>query len=73
MALYSEGGGGASTSPDAAVGLVLHGSNGSSIQDLNGLFTNANAGGGWGPHATGDAFFGYGHNNQRGVGHGVRS
>jgi hypothetical protein len=32
-------------------------SNADSISDLAGLFTNMSLGGGWGPHATGDAFF----------------
>ena len=71
VATYVEGGGGVSTSPDLAAGLVLHGSNGSSIRDLNGLFSNGSAGGGWGPHATGDAFFGHGQGGQRVEGGGV--
>lgn len=45
VARYAEVGGGAATSPDFSASMVLHGSNGNSIQDLNGLFTNVNAGG----------------------------
>ncbi|MES1192158.1 MAG: hypothetical protein ABUS47_13900 [Steroidobacter sp.] len=64
VAGYAEGGGGASTSPDASVGLVVHSSNGTTIEDLSGGFTNVNVGGGWGPHATVDAFFGGGHDGK---------
>lgn len=64
VAPYVEGGGGASTSPDASIGLALHQSNGDSINDLNGPFVNVAAGGGWGAHATGDAFTGQGSQGQ---------
>jgi RHS repeat-associated protein len=68
---YGEYGGGITTSPDVSGGLALHGSNGDTINDLNGLFTNVSAGGGWGPHASGDAFFGFGANGQRVEGGGL--
>jgi RHS repeat-associated protein len=71
VAGYVEYGGGASTSPDVSGGLALHGSNGDSIQDLNGLFVNVTAGGGWGAHASGDGFFGYGSHGQRVEGGGI--
>ena len=64
VAPYVEGGGGASTSPDASIGVALHQSNGDLINDLNGPFVNVAAGGGWGPHATGDAFTGRGSQGQ---------
>jgi RHS repeat-associated protein len=64
VASYNEIGGGASTSPDASIGISLHESNGDSIDDLNGPFVNLAVGGGWGPHATGDAFTGIGSQGQ---------
>ncbi len=62
---YIEYGGGVSTSPDASGGATLHVSNGNTIYDLNGLFTNVTVGGGYGPHISGDAFYGYGSEGQR--------
>ena len=64
VAPYGEVGGGASTSPDAAIGVAVHESNGDSISDLEGPFVNVAVGGGWGPHATGDTFTGIGSQGQ---------
>lgn len=58
VGLYNETGAGLATSPDGAVGLSARISNAPTITDLGGWFNNANIGGGWGPHATGDAFNG---------------
>jgi RHS repeat-associated protein len=64
VAAYTEIGPGFATSPDASLGAALHFSNGNSIQDLNGLFTNVSVGGGYGPHASGDGFAGPGADGQ---------
>jgi RHS repeat-associated protein len=64
VASYTEIGPGFASSPDASLGAALHFSNGNSIQDLNGLFTNVSVGGGYGPHASGDGFAGYGADGQ---------
>lgn len=71
VAGYAEYGGGAGTGADASGGVAVHASNAASIDDLNGPFVNVNAGGGWGAHATGDAFYGYGSNGQRVEGGGI--
>ena len=57
--------GGVGTGLDAGGGVAVHGSNADNINDLNGPFVNVNAGGGWGPHVSGDGFYGYGANGQR--------
>jgi RHS repeat-associated protein len=71
VASYHEYGGGVATGSTASGGLVLHASNGDTIGDLNGPFNNVTAGGGWGPHASGDGFFGFGSHGQRVVGGGI--
>jgi RHS repeat-associated protein len=71
VAGYYEYGGGVAITPDASLGVVLHVSNGDTIADLQGIFVNASRGGGWGEHATGDGFAGYGSRGQRVVGAGV--
>lgn len=45
--------------------------NACSIHDLGGPFTNIDLGGGWGPHASGDGFFGQGSHGQFVAGAGV--
>jgi hypothetical protein len=56
LAGYAEYGAGIATSPDFALGIVGHGSNATTVQDLAGPFVNVSSGGGWGAHATGDGF-----------------
>jgi hypothetical protein len=58
VGFYNETGAGLATSPDGAVGLLAHISNAPNINALGGKFDNANIGGGYGPHATADAFHG---------------
>jgi hypothetical protein len=58
------GAGGALGTPGAAIGVQVAGSNGDSICDLKGKFNNVSLGGGWGPDATGDAFWGPGSQGQ---------
>lgn len=70
IAIYGEDGPVTTTSPDASVGLVVHVSNGETIDDLKGKFVNVNLGGGWGEHMQGDGFFGYGSHDQRVIGGG---
>lgn len=71
VAGYHEYGIGAASGPDWSGGLVIHASNGDTIGDLNGPFNNVAAGGGWGPHASGDGFFGFGSRGQRVEGGGI--
>jgi RHS repeat-associated protein len=64
VAVYGEYGGGLATTPDASVSLVGNVSNASTLDDLNGPFTNVTSGGGWGEHAAGTAFVGSGTQGQ---------
>jgi RHS repeat-associated protein len=57
---YHVAGGGLGEGADVSGGLSVAVSNGHSISDLNGPFTNVSLGGGWGPHASGDGFSGGG-------------
>jgi hypothetical protein len=65
VGLYGETGPGVGGGADASGGLVLHGSNAKTICDLSGPFANVSVGGGWGAHATGDAFYGYANDGSR--------
>ena len=68
---YTEKGGGSSFGGDASGGISIKGSNGDTINDLNGPFVNGSAGGGLGPHASADAFAGTGEKGQIAIGGGV--
>ncbi|MHB8624445.1 MAG: RHS repeat-associated core domain-containing protein [Sulfuricaulis sp.] len=69
---YGYGGkGGALGTPGASGGVQIAVSNGNTVCDLVGPFNNANLGGGWGPDATGDAFWGTGSQGQRVEGGGL--
>ena len=57
--------GGIGAGADATGGVSVKWSNGCTINDLSGKFVNVSVGGGWGPHVSGDGFFGYGENGQR--------
>lgn len=59
-----DGLGGALGTPGASVGVQAAVSNGSTVCDLAGPFSNVSLGGGWGPDATGDAFWGAGSQGQ---------
>ena len=65
------GKGGALGTPGASGGVQIAVSNGNTVCDLAGPFNNANLGGGWGPDATGDAFWGTGSQGQRVEGGGL--
>jgi hypothetical protein len=71
IAGYSEYGGGASVGADISGGLTIKGSNGDTINDLNGPFVNASVGGGAGPHGSADVFMGTGENGQTVTGGGI--
>jgi uncharacterized protein RhaS with RHS repeats len=58
------GGGGALGTPGASGGVNTAVSNGDTVCDLEGPFKNVSLGGGWGPDATGDAFWGEGSHGQ---------
>jgi hypothetical protein len=58
------GGGGALGTPGFSGGVNTAVSNGDTVCDLAGPFKNASLGGGWGPNATGDAFWGEGSQGQ---------
>ena len=62
---------GIGTGAEASGGVSFRMSNGDTIFDLAGPFTNISSGGGWGPFASGDAFFGFGQNGQRVEGGGI--
>ena len=55
---YGAYGGGIGEGAQVSGGLSVNSSNAKTICDLNGLFTNVSAGGGWGQSASGDAFYG---------------
>jgi RHS repeat-associated protein len=55
---YYAGGGGLGAGAHVSGGISTNASNASTICDLAGPFVNISAGGGWGPDATGDAFYG---------------
>ncbi|WP_338525221.1 RHS repeat-associated core domain-containing protein [Pseudomonas batumici] len=58
------GGGGTLGTPGVSSGVQVAMSNGNSVCDLAGPFSNVSLGGGWGPDATGDAFWGAGSEGQ---------
>lgn len=58
------GGGGALGTPGFSGGVNTAVSNGDTVCDLAGPFQNVSLGGGWGPDATGDAFWGEGSHGQ---------
>jgi RHS repeat-associated protein len=68
---YYGGGTGAGYGAGLSGGGSFQFSNACSINDLSGLFANVSRGGGWGPNATGDAFYGKGGNGQDVVGGGI--
>lgn len=69
---YDAAGGGLGEAADVSGGVsAAYSPNLCSIYDLNGPFGNVDLGGGWGPHATGDAFYGQGVNAQFVTGAGI--
>ena len=58
------GGGGLGIGTGASGGVFIGASNANSVCDLGGPFDNLSLGGGWGPDATGDAFYGRGTQGQ---------
>ena len=65
IAVYGyRGPGGAVGTPGLSGGVQVAESNGNTICDLTGPFKNASLGGGWGPDAIGDAFWGTGTQGQ---------
>ena len=65
IATIAGGGLGAGMGAGASGGVFAGASNGDTVCDLSGPFDNISSGGGWGPDATGDAFYGYGANGQK--------
>jgi hypothetical protein len=68
---YSAYGGGIGEGAQVSGGLNLNSGNANTICDLNGPFTNVSAGGGWGPSASGDAYYGYDSQGNRIEGGGI--
>lgn len=72
IATYSYGGGGGALgTPGFSGGAQASVSNANTICDLAGPFRNLSLGGGWGPDATGDAFWGQGTQGQLVSGAGI--
>lgn len=71
IGVYSSGGGGGGVGAGTSGGLSIQGSNGETINDLKGPFTNVSAGGGWGATATGDGFVGQTRDGRTIIGGGV--
>jgi len=57
-------GGGLGVGAGVSGGVFIGTSNGNTVCDLGGPFDNLSLGGGWGPDATGDAFYGHGTQGQ---------
>ncbi|WP_352498958.1 hypothetical protein [Mesorhizobium sp. M0030] len=72
LGTYYAAGGGLGVGADVSGGVsVAYSPNACSIDDLNGPFNNVSLGGGWGPHASGDGFFGKGANGRSIAGAGI--
>ncbi|MHB8405520.1 MAG: RHS repeat-associated core domain-containing protein [Gammaproteobacteria bacterium] len=64
IAPFYAGGFGAGLGSGLSGGVFIGASNANTVCDLGGPFDNLSIGGGWGPDATGDAFYGYGTQGQ---------
>jgi hypothetical protein len=62
---------GAGIGAGASAGLNVGASNADDVHELGGWFINGSAGGGWGPSATGDAFYGQTDDGRRILGGGL--